>query len=673
MKKASKKIAAFALSLFALASFAIPAIATESVFAETQATSVEHLSMTDIEDDLQDIDKTAYPYDKKGRAEIIRFQEYCYTAQVGSAEMYGIYLYVYNPTEKKVRATSNTVNMAVAYDDDGNPIQYENIPLTLLDKTEDNRFIKFKVTDSASILKKVNVYAMKHDGERRYDVADINLYFLDSSSATAANVSKSYVWTGFAAGMNNNEESTLACDVEILETLTLDVKHTYYREKTSEAVFKTDTIHSVYFSVPNDVLDAYGALYRIHAEYLGARLKPALVCGYENQYNEIARFLWQDLSSYNEEFDWQVGANFQRQEVIGNDYSVEYMLNYKSKDTKYLAPTLSEDVLSNIYEKNPTKCDSLYLLFRPEKFGDNAADEYCVSSAEIQKEMEVSAKNQMSSGNVFGAEGEYSKDIFSSIDEKKTELYLTADDTFDLTQTIVKQTWWEKLWGLEGSQAEINKIFTDQPVIYKVSDSDFGYSDDVNAQRLFVAEEDFSDFESSYIDAKANDESLFLFRYRTSTYEAYEAAFFIESQTLERFNFYGTNGYFFEQDVDLDFDIIDVMFRTEEGEETIIPVVSAPADFIPSSTSPNNPTPDDVKKDFWTRLKEFLFGAEGEPWPWYTIVAVSILGYLLLCWIGCKKYPEVPFLLAGFPGLWYVITLPIRAIVWIVRKIKEKG
>ena len=37
MKKASKKIAAFALSLFALASFAIPAIATESVFAETQA------------------------------------------------------------------------------------------------------------------------------------------------------------------------------------------------------------------------------------------------------------------------------------------------------------------------------------------------------------------------------------------------------------------------------------------------------------------------------------------------------------------------------------------------------------------------------------------------------------------------------------------------------------
>ena len=47
-------------------------------------------------------------------------------------------------------ALTKRSNMAVSYKDDGTPAENENIGLTYLDSTSNNRFYKFKVTDNAT-------------------------------------------------------------------------------------------------------------------------------------------------------------------------------------------------------------------------------------------------------------------------------------------------------------------------------------------------------------------------------------------------------------------------------------------------------------------------------------------------------------------------------------------
>ncbi|MBQ8308248.1 MAG: hypothetical protein IJX96_00265 [Clostridia bacterium] len=58
-----------------------------------------------------------------------------------------------------------------------------------------------------------------------------------------------------------------------------------------------------------------------------------------------------------------------------------------------------------------------------------------------------------------------------------------------------------------------------------------------------------------------------------------------------------TNAYFFQQTVNLDFDIIDVTF-SNGTTETVIPVVANPIDVVPDATSPVY-TQSDKEPNWW--------------------------------------------------------------------------
>ena len=110
-----------------------------STFLPAMAAEYTAYDRTAIEDDLKDVDISAYPADENGRhflLDDVGFMEYGYSESAFIVDNYfGIYLYVYNPTEREVstRAGANVVNMATSYDAEGNPTNYENVPLTVLD------------------------------------------------------------------------------------------------------------------------------------------------------------------------------------------------------------------------------------------------------------------------------------------------------------------------------------------------------------------------------------------------------------------------------------------------------------------------------------------------------------------------------------------------------------
>lgn len=602
-KKIIKGIMAIALSvLTVMAGFISSATTVYSAYAEsTQAINFDE---TDITDDLQDVDVLLYPKNPYGKHEVIRFMEYCFSTRPFLAEQYGLYLYVYNPTEKVVSSSGNVANMAVSYGEDGEPSGYSNIALTLLDKTSNNRFLKFKVTNSTMFLTIAKAYAETHNNERRYDVASIQLYYTDGTNAKDETVSKTYRWTGFAAGCGTEYDSEPTLAVEPLETLTLDVHPTYYRPEGSNGKneYMQDTLHSVYFSVPNDMIEKYGELYAVHATYLSAMLKPMLLTGNQDAYNAILPYLGVDTNALTvNDFNYQYVVNSYFENNAVTAFKGDYF--YGTQDfVDYV-----EDLVIDIFDvKNII--EAFYLMFTPDSFGENSADTYIVSSKEIKRQMELSAE-KFGGELVQGSESLYSKAIFENVDEMYTDIELTADDeTKELTSEIISQNFWDKIFG--GSHVESTKTFDNIQAVYAVKDTDITGSKAGDCANLYISAGDYDEFVETYNTAKKQDETLYLFRYRTSEYFAAEADLWGENGKIMgmsmSWGFIDSNARIFQQSVDLDFDVIDVTFRNDEGD-TVIGVVADPLDIVHDSTPALNTTTDKPPIN-WFQILLFVIG-----------------------------------------------------------------
>ena len=236
MMRALKKIL-FCVIAFVIGIGAVGAAAPETVYA---ADWERKFDTTDVMDDLtsstvggQAFELKDYPFDESKRAQIICFAEYCYSFRANMRGNYGLYVYVYNPQGLNLSEQSkrNKIQMAVKYDTDGNPSDYEKFDLQFLSKSETpdymNLFYKFKITDKAidgkTFADRVNSNA------RRYDVSGMELLSAGAENATDYPVNGTYTFTGYSAGYGPepDAESTLSCEVGYLETVTLDVKHTY--------------------------------------------------------------------------------------------------------------------------------------------------------------------------------------------------------------------------------------------------------------------------------------------------------------------------------------------------------------------------------------------------------------------------------------------------------------
>ena len=112
-----------------------------------------------------------------------------------------------------------------------------------------------------------------------------------------------------------------------------------------------------------------------------------------------------------------------------------------------------------------------------------------------------------------------------------------------------------------------------------------------------------------------------------------------------------TNAYFFQQTVNLDFDIIDVTFSNGE-KDTVIPVVSNPIDVVPDATPPVY-TVTDEKID-WLKILKIV------------VAVILLLAVVIFCWPLVKPL----FALIG-KGLAWLVTAPFKAIGQAIEKRKR--
>lgn len=670
--RAAIKIRLIALFILTAVVFGVSVTATPSM---AYAAEVLNFDTTDVLDDLRSstdngeaFDINDYPFDESKDIQVINFVEYCYSYKANMRGNYGLYVYVYNPKGLNLSTSSknNKVQMAVSYDSEGNPNDYAKFDLRFLSKSEEsdykNLFYKFKIIDreinGTTFAERVN------SNERRYDVSGIELMTYGDSNATEYAVNGTYKFTGYSEGYgpDASAKSTLESTVEYLETVTLDVKHTFYRTKTSsKGAGYQNQLDTVYFAVPQRFFDTYGKLQRIKAEWYEYKTKDIVVMSNKEFYDKVLPYIGYDLGEpnefgtiqYNEDIYYSLGQN------AGDAGGGVYMAGWGwNLGTGYLH----------------SACRSLYYLFETENIEEydpyadiveiggvasNALYEYIKSYNKTYNNGTLPIKDGSISADLFADD----IDDYRKMDNAQGKIrqgysYYDFDADVDLQKLTSWQegnpSFWENwitwgLWDTIFGNIPEEESRTVSP-IYTVKAEDLKGSDEEISERLLINANDVSALKSYYNEAVTvsgiddEEKQVVLFRFATSDY--YSAA--VDIMELGKGAFgqdKHTSGQAYRawESVFLDFDIIQLTFN-RDGVYKVIPVVSSPMDIVNAITPP------------------VQMPSEYEWWKILLAVLIVVLLVIILL-------PVLPWIVKG---LFWLIALPFKAIAALLKRVQEK-
>ena len=618
--------------------------------------------------DGESIDLSQYGFSERKTPEIISFIEFCYSPFTAKHEDYGLYVYIYNP--RGLDFTQNSELNKIQFRVGATSDLFIKAGLQYLNKSEaagyEGLFYKFKINLSDNQRKEI--LSTVNGSARVYEVSGIELYE-SGINATEYKIATKYTYTGYAKGYGaaTAQESTLKCSVDGFDTvLNLDVQQTYYRPQgTHKDGYTRDTLHSVYFSVPNDILESSGEMSAIHATWLNALTSPIFVTGNKDIYNELYSLL--------------------NEEVDGGDYLNNYN-NSKSKFTLVASKQPKEAMEAiqalhfgylafNTYNNMPvTEYDRILKKLSYIFYADNGnADTY-----DLPREKLIGNKSKNIKGwfetftERFGVgenpvAGKYNADLFENVDEKFTDINIQSDDTYKLTDNIVSNSLWDKLFGtqLKGeNEFEVSAI-------QKVTVKDIEYYPDKElfCDKFYIAERDYEDFCTFINNAakKEKPETVYLFRYYQSEYVVHEVTqgerivdWAVIGGNFGSYKVIDSNAYFAQSWAQLDFDIIDVTF-TKDNVLTVIPCIMSPIDIIADQEHPIDPYP-------------------GGGLPWWAIALIIVAAVVLLVVLLYFGFPVLrgvfkvigKIILTVFKVLWLIISAPFRGIAALVKRGRER-
>lgn len=598
MKKTVRTIAIyiFAAVLAVFCLFTVSAQSFLTARAESHAAELTGLlDKTSIENDLKELDLSGIS--ASDGLQIVYFAEVGFT-KTNPAD-FALYLYLYNPEKKAFNTASsyNTVSIGVNFNAEGETSKYVNLPITFIDRTDDHEYYKFKLTQSEAMYNVAAEYAELWNC-RRYDISGVQLWLYNENQASDNTIARVFTYSGYAKGYGSDTsaQSTLECTVTEREVITLgNLQQTYYRypQSTNNYESKFAELKTVYFSIPNEVLDYYGMIYSIQAQYYEYDLQPVLVLDGSDAYDALLDYVGVDLSTVSDTPYSIARLDEYVNSAGGGHYNSGWQYG-KGLSVTFLGPDIWK--ASNFEE-----CQKLvYLFYDPDPSG------YTIDREDLLKHMNTYTAEH-GSGTAYG---NFNNDLFyptSKGFDRATQIDIKGDDLFDLRGFDTGNALMNWLYSV--IQGYDNETIKDISPIYPVQASDLN-SDDISNE-FFIAPGDVDSFKSFCQREMANDKTVYLFRYKVDDYTDYDA-YSIDT---------GLSGFWqasYENSlrymtIDLGFDIISLGFQTDKGL-VIVPVVSDPINVIPD-LEPG----DDI-----------LDNTNGVPWLTIVIIlAVSVGGIVV--------------------------------------------
>ncbi|MCM1368205.1 MAG: hypothetical protein NC184_05315 [Roseburia sp.] len=554
-----------------------------------------------------------FPHSETAKPQIITFVEFCYSYYADKQSDYGLYVYVYNPQDVAIDTNTDRNKIQLTY---GNKMGYSKYKLQFLNYSTDagieGRFYKFKIVLSTAERNEI-LKAVSPD-ERVYKVSGIELSV--KNKVTEHGCAQTYTYKGFAVGYGSElaESDTLSCTVDGFDKyLSLDVRSTFWRpDGTHDDLHSRDTLHSVYFSVPNAIVNEYGEMTGVHATWLNAQTAPMIVTGNKTVYNAIEPYIakHQDAGS---------------SESYPENKTLNYALVTDSDMTYYghgHYGTLAYNVWTSNDSGKCTQCyDRIIYDLRYLFYADNGnADNYVLPSEKLVGDEKTGAKGWFETyTEKYGAgsglvNNRFSKDLFDHVDDSFTEVNITANDTFKLSDVTTTTYWWSWLFGPSKPTVTGSSSYN-VSAIQKITARDFDtYNKDIFEDKFYVDASDYDELRDYVIESNSKNETVYLFRYYQSIYDGQEARElkFIEDWAIARGKFgnyeeIDTNAYIAQMWVQLDFDIIDLTF-TKDNVITKIPVIMSPMDIAADADHPVYTTDDNKGLSWWKILLAILLG-----------------------------------------------------------------
>lgn len=586
-------------------------------------------------------DLNDYPFDEKKRPQLTHFVEYCYSYKSVLQDNFGLFVYVYNPQGLEIKTDTGRNKIGLRFNASGNYAKYNLQFLNYSNKAGyEGLLYKFRVALTND--QKKSILASLNQQKRIYEVSGIELCV--GKTIEEYPVALTYNYTGYALGYGSDTatDNTLVCSVDgFKDTLTLNVKSTYYRPEghNGKNVYTQDNLHSVYFAVPNKMIIEYGEMTAVHATWLNATLKPGLITGNKSAYDEIVKRLGKSGNgAFGYDNTWgysYLGAD----KLSGTHHYFGYGYNvipggyYEGFDaTAYF-----------VHDKFGEVVNPLYFCFYS---GDktDSADKYSLSSEMIIQTMLESVEKypvyKQPNHTLDLVCDKYSRAIFESVDEEFTEINIKSTDTFDIASTVItNDNWWNVLFGTydEVRSETFDGIKAIQAINKEI---DLKGTDKEISKRLYVNESDCHDLKTYCNSLENADKTVYLLRYQMSDYISQEASLVSYKGVIK-----DSNAYFFQQTVNLDFDIIDVTF-TKNNVDTVIPVVMTPIDIVHDTTPPLLTTGDNELANLIRLI----------------IAILALVIILIIC------YPILPYVVKGIA---WVISKVIGMFKAIIKSIKD--
>ena len=633
--------------LIPLTAFNIPSVAYAADGAAVNFDS------TDVMDDLNGsalngvpFNVADYPYDKAGELEVLGFVEYCYSEYENLRGNYGLYIYIYNPALLDIATGtgSNRIEMATEYNDDGTPATYNKFALQFCgvsDGVEANRFWKFKIADSAYFLDKVNVNA------RSYYVSGVEIQPYGSDNASEIAIATQYVFTGFAKGYSQESEdkSTLKGSAEMMETVEinglLDRQTVYRTDMSNPNITSHNQVNGVYFALDDELVERYGKLQRIKAEWWEYRTTPIVVTNNQDIANAIDEWIGILMGTYNSSLSYGISTGYYYHSNPGFtsvvNYSWTYNMNLNKSGTIYTTGYVSDEI-----------CETLaWILYENASSLDN---NYNVDSSKLVEFME--AYDDRYPNRVINDDGvKYNSDLFSTnvgdgrkaghnvyeFDAEDDELEFKVFDPDDHTYTS-----WERLMAAFGWSAESSTALAGQSPILLIDKSNYytmfaGSSKEIS-DRLLISETEINKFKD-YCEKEIlkNGNTVVHFRFACTQYDAAEAEIWNDNG---RGGMVDCDAFMAQQNVFLNFDIISLTFN-DDGEYRVLPVISDPIDIVSGLTGPQFPDEEPLEEiigdvaGFFNKIADW-FKESWESIKIALIVIGAVIAVILLVWIITK-------------------------------------
>lgn len=603
------------------------------------------------DDNGNEFDLSNYPIDKDGELQFFSFVEYGYSYYANYEKNYALYLYLYNPQQLNFQTDldANVVRMGVSYttkDDNIVVSEYEDFKIVCVSRTTGdyaNLFYKFKVLDpNKKILSMAQAYE-KENGCRRYDIAGVYLKTGKDDVTLDKNIGRTYKCSGYMStyGKDASNPSTFVCNVEKLETLDLKVYQTSYLTGVSSAgAYHHNNVSSVYFAIPQRVLDKYGSLWEIYAQWYECKTAPIFVTSNSNLYNGMKDLTHYSLSENKNKprFDDSVPYYFyygmDSNEGLGQVHSrttydwaynlYSYEEDYPSSSTHVTVSNSALNLPYVFYSPSYTVNGAFNVINKQTVAGDVTSSQIrdYIQNYKSSNYVDWHTSRNLASvlfvNTVDSARAD--KGIKVGLNKVRTNL----GDTFDLKSWNSEYgSWWDKLTQYGWSYPK-NEVLDEQHTNVKPFEEVINttLNSVTLSSDLLINENDVDSFKTFCNSSYANDEVPYLFRFAVSDYYSRPLGYG-DSQNKVYKTEKESDTYLAQETVFFDFNIITMTFKGKEDYYTLA-VMHTPVDVIAGV----EPPPVELTPG------EHLVEAMQKFWEWFKnsdlLKALKILGMIIV-------------------------------------------